>query len=63
MGEDEKVCVIDSRGRVRGLDNLSVHDGSLFPTSLGVNPQLTIYAITRRLSEQLVSELLKTAGQ
>ena len=28
------------------MENLSVHDGSLFPTSIGANPQLSIYGIT-----------------
>ena len=30
--------------------NLFVLDGSLFPTSLGVPPQLSIYAMARHLS-------------
>jgi hypothetical protein len=34
-------------GRYHGLNNLSVHDGSLFPTSIGANPQLSIYASPR----------------
>lgn len=45
--------VTDSDGRYRGLANLSVHDGSLFPTSVGANPQLSIYAITARLASNL----------
>jgi choline dehydrogenase-like flavoprotein len=28
-----------------------VHDGSLFPTSLGANPQLSIYGIVNRLAQ------------
>jgi choline dehydrogenase-like flavoprotein len=39
------------------LDNLSVHDGSLFPTSIGANPQLSIYGITNRLATQLAKRL------
>jgi choline dehydrogenase-like flavoprotein len=30
-------------GRHWQLDNLTIHDGSLFPTSIGANPQLSIY--------------------
>lgn len=39
------------------LENLSVHDGSLFPTSLGVNPQLSIYGIVNRLAQGLARRL------
>ena len=39
-------AVCDSLGRHHQLENLSVHDGSLFPTSIGANPQLSVYAIS-----------------
>lgn len=39
------------------LENLSVHDGSLFPTSIGANPQLSIYGIVNRLSQELLQRL------
>jgi choline dehydrogenase-like flavoprotein len=39
------------------LDNLSVHDGSLFPTSIGANPQLSIYGIVNRLAQGLAKQL------
>lgn len=60
MGEDPHLAVTDSLGRHHQLDNLSIHDGSLFPTSIGANPQLSIYALTAKLSSQL-SDRLKTA--
>jgi choline dehydrogenase-like flavoprotein len=44
MGEDPSRSVVDSRGRHHQLENLWVVDGSIFPTSLGVNPQLSVYA-------------------
>ena len=37
--------------------NLSVHDGSLFPTSIGANPQLSIYGLVNRLTQQLIGHL------
>jgi hypothetical protein len=40
-----------------GCANLSVHDGSLFPTSIGANPQLSIYGITSRLVSGLAHSL------
>jgi len=39
------------------LANVSVHDGSLFPTSIGANPQLSIYGITARLAAGLAARL------
>lgn len=57
MDGDERRGVVDPAGRYRGLANVSVHDGSLFPTSLGANPQLTIYALTARLASGLASHL------
>jgi choline dehydrogenase-like flavoprotein len=48
MGPDPRAAVVDERGRHHHLENLSVHDGSLFPTGLGANPQLSIYAFAAR---------------
>jgi choline dehydrogenase-like flavoprotein len=39
------------------IDNLSIHDGSLFPTSIGANPQLSVYGITNRLAQGLAKRL------
>jgi choline dehydrogenase-like flavoprotein len=57
MGEDEKQSVVDSKGAHHQLENLTVIDGSIFPTSLGVNPQLTIYSIAAKLASQLATSL------
>ncbi|HSN21172.1 MAG TPA: GMC family oxidoreductase [Usitatibacter sp.] len=57
MGTDPRVSVVDEGGRHHHLANLSVHDGSIFPTSLGANPQLTIYALAARLSDGLARSL------
>ena len=57
MGEDASRAVTDSLGRHHQLENLSIHDGSLFPTSIGANPQLSIYGITARLSSLLAERL------
>jgi choline dehydrogenase-like flavoprotein len=55
MGGTDGVTAPD--GRYRGLANVSVHDGSLFPTSIGANPQLSIYGITARLASDLAQSL------
>lgn len=39
------------------VENLSIHDGSLFPTSVGANPQLSIYGLTARLATGLAHRL------
>lgn len=54
MSVDPHAGVVDGHGLVWGLDNLWVMDGSLFPTSAGVNPQLTIYALCRLLASDLL---------
>jgi choline dehydrogenase-like flavoprotein len=43
-GNDPLVSVIDANGKVHGIDNLYVADGSALTRSARVNPALTIYA-------------------
>ena len=57
MGSDENKSVVNADGRHHRLENLSVSDGSLFPTSLGANPQLTIYGLVARQASRLAAEL------
>lgn len=57
MSDDVHLGVVSSRGRYHRLTNLSVHDGSLFPTSIGANPQLSIYGISARLASGLAEDL------
>jgi choline dehydrogenase-like flavoprotein len=51
--------VVDHRGRHFQIENLSVHDGSVFPTSIGANPQLSIYGLTARNASLLAESLAK----
>jgi choline dehydrogenase-like flavoprotein len=57
MGEDPRQAVTDSLGRHHQLANLSIHDGSLFPTSIGANPQLSVYGLTAKLASALAERL------
>lgn len=57
MGEDPASAVVNSNGRFLHLDQLSIMDGSLFPTSIGANPQLSIYGMVARLASGLAAEL------
>ena len=54
MGEDPTRSVVSSRGRHHQIENLWVTDGSVFPASLGVNPQLSIYAVARLFASEIV---------
>jgi cholesterol oxidase len=51
MGRTPEEGVCDEKGRVFGYENLYVADGSVVPANLGVNPSLTITA----LSEYIMS--------
>lgn len=53
MGNDPEVCVVDSNCRVYGFRNLFVCDASVFPTAIGVNPQLTVMALATIISERI----------
>lgn len=57
MSAEPRDGVVDPSGRHHHLRNVSIFDGSLFPTSIGANPQLSIYAIVARLASALATEL------
>ncbi len=57
MAPDESRGVTRPDGVHWQLDNLSIHDGSLFPTSIGANPQLSIYGLVNKLATGLVQRL------
>ena len=57
MAGSEKLGVVRADGTHWQIENLSVHDGSLFPTSIGANPQLSIYGIVNRLAQGLAQRL------
>jgi choline dehydrogenase-like flavoprotein len=53
MGADPESSALDEECRFRGLENLWVTDGSVLPTSAGVNPSLTIAANAMRVGERV----------
>lgn len=61
MGVSPEKGVVDQRGRHWALANLSIHDGSVLPTSVGANPQLSIYGLAHRFSVDLVQALVKSS--
>jgi choline dehydrogenase-like flavoprotein len=57
LGGRETLGVVRPDGIHWQLDNLSIHDGSIFPTSIGANPQLSIYGSVNRLAQGLAHKL------
>ena len=53
MGIDPSRSVVDSNGRAWDVDGLYIVDGSILPTSLGVNPQLAIMAMAASIAWKL----------
>ena len=54
MGKDPKISVTDRVGRVHGVPNVYVADGSLLPNPAGSNPSLTIQALAYWVSDHIV---------
>jgi choline dehydrogenase-like flavoprotein len=57
MGEDPRRAAVDSYGRSFACEGLYVCDGSLFPASTSVNPQLTIMATAHRVGRRLAETI------
>jgi choline dehydrogenase-like flavoprotein len=53
MGNDPKKSVVNADCRSHDVANLYICDGSVFTTSTGVNPSLTIEAIAARTADQI----------
>jgi choline dehydrogenase-like flavoprotein len=58
MGTDPDRSVCDTDGAVRGADGLYIADGSLLPSSVGVNPMMTIIACASRVARGVAERLL-----
>lgn len=55
MGDDPGRSVVDRWGVAHDIPNLAIVDGSVFPTSGGVNPTSTISALALRTAEHLAA--------
>lgn len=55
MGTSKYNSVVDSIGETHEVRSLFVTDGSIFPTSLGVNPQETIMAFASRTADHILN--------
>ena len=54
MGDNQEECVVDSDCKVFGFNNLYVCDASVFPTAVGVNPQLTVMALATITADKII---------
>ncbi len=54
MGADPSRSVVGPTGEAHGLKGLFIADSSVFPTSLGVNPQLTTMVMATAIARNLV---------
>ena len=57
MGADPETSVTDPDGAVRGTDGLYIADACLLPTSVGVNPMMTIIACSLRVAGGIATRL------
>ena len=56
FGADPQESVCDVNQKVHGVDNLYIADSSVFPSSGGINPSLTIAALSLRLARHLAAK-------
>lgn len=56
MGLDPATSVVGTDAQAHGLPGLYILDASIFPTSLGVNPQLTIMTLATLLGRRIAVE-------
>ena len=57
MDADPGAGVVATDGALHGAEALYVADGSLLPSSIGVNPMMTIIAMASRVARQLADRL------
>ena len=57
LGEDPRMAVVKSTGEHHYVQGLFVADGSLFPTSIGGPPQISIYTFAYHLSKHVIARL------
>ncbi len=57
IGTDPEMSVLSPHHETHGIEALYVTDGSAIPSSLGVNPQLTIMAMAHRAGEAIDARL------
>ena len=59
MGDDASDSVVNANGKSFDISNLYISDNSTFPSSLTVNPTLTIMAVALHTADQFLKEYSK----
>ncbi len=62
MGTDPTTSVVDPDGHLWDVDNVLVADSSVFPTSAGYNPTLTLVSVAHRFARHLVGDPLPSTS-
>ena len=57
MGRDPRTSVVAPSGESHDVPGLYIADSGLFPTSLRVNPMITIMAVARRIAAGIADQL------
>jgi len=57
MGDSAESAVVDRDGRAFDIPNLLICDNSVFPSALGVNPVLTIMALSLRTADRFLAAI------
>ena len=55
LGDDPRSSVVNCQGEHHALRGLFVADGSLFPTSIGGPPQISIYSFAQHLAPHMIA--------
>ena len=54
IGNDAVNSVVNEEFGVHGFENILIADSSIFPAAPGINPSLTIMALSQKLSDELI---------
>ncbi len=57
MGTDPKRSVVNENFQVRGHPNIFISDSSIFPAAPGLNPALSIMALTHKASQSIIKQV------
>lgn len=63
MGADAARSVVKPTGETHEIGHLYVADASVFPTSIMVNPQMTVYALATKMAEGMLADAKRLFGR